>query len=215
MELIPIQDSKYWKNRPIDDPYRDWRTDSPSWIEEYWKTKNHPHRKQIINILRKLQPWNSLLEIGCNCGVNLANIRKKFGQVYLYGIDANSDAIKFAEEKLPDVNFYPGDIEEKYLTDYDVILADATLMYISDKSISEVIGRMTRSANKSIILCEWYDDNKLGVLKGGHWARNYPELFKDFGWECKTKKIIWPTSKKWEEYGRLFVARPLKTGGKK
>jgi trans-aconitate methyltransferase len=204
---METQNSEYWKNRPINDPYRDWKTESPSWIEEYWKTKNHPHRKQIINILRKLQPWTSLLEIGCNCGVNLANIRKKFGNVSLCGIDANKEAIEFGRKKLPDVVFWEDTVENMIVKDCDILLADAVLMYVSDKDIYNVMNVITTfGAKKAIILCEWYDDSKLGVLKGGHWARNYPALLKEFGWKVREKKIIWPTSEKWQKFGKIFVA---------
>ncbi len=207
MESIPIQDSKYWKNRPADDTYRDWKTESPDWIIEYWKSKNHPHRKQIINVLRKIVPFKSLLEIGCNCGVNLYNIRKKFGKVELSGIDVNQDALDFGKKMLPDVKFFQGEIEDAMsFGDYSVILVDAVLMYVSDKDIEKAMKRITHSAKKAIILCEWFDKNRLGILQGGHYARNYPLLLKELGWKVREKKIIWPTSSKWETYGKIFIA---------
>lgn len=202
---MEVQNSEYWINRPKDDTYRDWKTDSPSWIEEYWRTKNHPHRKQIINILRKLQPWTSLLEIGCNCGVNLANIKKKFGEVDLAGIDTNKDAIEFAKKKLPDINFTCGDIENLEIGDYEIVLVDATFMYVSPTDILSVMEKV-RKAKKAIILCEWYDKDRLGILKGGHYARNYSLLLKEFGWKVREKKIIWPSSQKWMDFGRIFIA---------
>ena len=185
-----------WKNRKIS-----------NLAEEYWKTKNHPHRKQIINILRKLQPWSSLLEIGCNCGMNLSLIDKKFKGRDLRGTDINKEALDFAKKKLPNVKFFQGEIEDAItFGENDIILIDAVLLYVSDKDIEKAIKRITHSAKKAIILCEWYDKDKLGVIKEEHWARNYPELFKDFGWKCRMKNVIWPESKIWQIYGQIIIA---------
>lgn len=197
-----------------------WKTRGGDWIEEQWKTKSHPHRKQIINILRKLQPWDRLMEIGCGSGVNLANIKKKFGNVWLSGFDISEDAIEFAKKKLPDVHFAMTEVPvrnygSRVYADIDIFLCDAVLMYVPDEEIKGAIKNITDSAQKAIILCEWYDNSRLGVIREDHWARNYPLLFKEFGWDCKIKKVIWPESRTWESIGKLFVARPLRIGGKK
>lgn len=198
-----IQNVEYWKNRGGD------------WMEDQWKTKNHPHRKQIINILRKLQPWNSLLEIGCGGGVNLKLINNKFQNKELSGTDVNQKALDFVKDKLADIKLFHGEVEgAMHLGEYDIILIDAVLLYVSGKDIEQAMKRITHSARKAIILCEWYDNDRLGVIREDHWARNYPKLLKEFGWECKTKKVIWP-EKTWESIGKLFVARPSKIGEKK
>jgi len=204
-----IQGAKYWKNRKLDDDYCDWRTNNENWIKEYWESKDHSHRKQIISILRKLDHWDSLLDIGCNCGTNLRLISEKFKDKKLTGMDINKWALNFGRKNLSGVKFIEGNIEKKFPfkdKEFSCSLIDAVLMYIDDKNIETVISEINRVTKKVIILCEWYDINKLGVLNGGHYARNYSILLSDFGWKVKTRKIIWPTSKKWETFGKLFIA---------
>jgi len=178
-----------WKNRKIN-----------NLTDEYWKTLKHPHRKQIINVLKKLKPFNSVLEIGCGCGMNLYNINNKF-KTELAGIDVNQEAIEFAIKKLPNAFLLTGSIEDIGYknVNYDVVLCDATLMYVED--IERVMHKISRIANKAIILCEWYaEEDKFD----GHRIRNYPERLKD--WNVRMKDVIWPEDKNWQKYGKIIIA---------
>lgn len=193
--------SEYWKDRGID---------KHDWITEHWQTKNHPHRKQIVNILRKLQPWSSLLEIGCGSGANLYRIRKKFIGAELIGTDVNTDEIRFATKKMSENKYAIGAIEDIDIPKVDIILCDAVLLYVEPLNIQEVMKKITENARKAIILVEWLGKDKLGTVEEDHWARNYPELLKDYGWKTRMKKVIWPESEQWQKNGKIFVAQPIK-----
>jgi SAM-dependent methyltransferase len=198
------QTKEYWKTRKADDKYNDWRTENTSWIQEYWETQNHPHRDQIVDALNI--EFDSLLEIGCNCGPNIARIKKEYGNDKLYaGIDPNVSSLKFGRIMMPDVALIEGDIESLDIKDmkFDVVLADASLMYVDENNIFSVAEKISKLATKIIIICDWFDESIAGVEKDGHYARNYPKLFNK--WKCTTKQINWPTSEKWKRNGRMFI----------
>lgn len=204
-----IQDVEYWKNRRSSDPYNDWRTNNGNWILEYWESSSHPHRDQIVGALSGVE-WNSLLEIGCNCGPNINRIRQEYGKDKMYvGIDPNKDAINYGRNMMPDVAFIEGGVENIDINGmkFDIVLLDAVLMYVKASDIKDVAYKIGEMANKMIIICDWYDKNKYGIIKDGHWARDYSKLFNK--WKCETKQIKWPTSEKWIRNGRIFIFRPV------
>lgn len=209
-----MEDTMYWKNRPVDDERVDWRTGG-DWITEYWNSQSHPHRDSIINALKGIK-FESLLEIGCSCGPNLARILKDFPNVKLSGIDTNNDLILKGKKELPNVHFKTGDIRNVNLSGiYDVILVDAVLMYISAKEITKVLRKINRASRRMVIIVDWYDESFLGVIKDHHWCRNYPELLGVLGFSVTTKKLTekeWP-SQIWTTNGCVFVGKRSKDLG--
>ena len=209
--------SEYWKNRKITDKIKDWRNNGDlNWIEEYWKSKEHPHRKLIIRELKKLQPFERLIEVGSNCGPNIFLINKEFPKIDIVGIDINRASLlkgisKFPKEFFRNSGLFHQNLEKEInfrSKDFDVILSDAVLMYISPEKIRQVIEEMIRVTKKAIILCEWQiPDNKLGEKVYGHWARDYVKLLGDYGIKTSIYKLTkedWP-SENWSRVGYIIT----------
>jgi len=209
--------SRYWEERKITDSVKDWRNDGNlNWIEEYWKSKEHPHRKLIIKELKKLGPFESLLEIGCNCGPNIFLIKKEFPTTKIIGIDINRPSLiegmsKFPKEFFKNSGMFYQNLEKgincapKY---FDIILSDAVLMYVNPEKIRHVIEEMIRVTKKAIIFCEWQiPDNRLGEKVYGHWARDYVKLLGDYGIKTSIYKLTkedWP-SENWSRVGYIIT----------
>jgi len=205
----------YWKIRPIDDPKMDWHIEGQKdWIDGYVKSKDHPHRELIIDALKRLPKWNSLLEVGCNAGPNLALIKERFPDVFLGGIDPSEVALKKAIESVGE-ELFPFSVGEaaslpfpdKY---FDVILCDAVLMYVPPEQIFDVMKEFTRVARVGMVFCEWYNSLTIaGKLENFHWARDYSGLFKLYKmnkiFKTKITEKIWPT-KAWAEKGHVWSA---------
>ena len=179
-----IQDYKYWLKRKKEDLHLDWNNQESNWINGYWRSRNHPHRKHILNKLEELNPFESLIEVGSNCGPNLALISQKFPNVSLAGIDINKTAILEGREKLPQIDFRRAlawriPFPKK---SFDILLTDAVLLYVSPKKIMKTIQEFLRVAKKAIILIEWHSENEiLGKIEFHHWVRDYKKLFSLFG----------------------------------
>ena len=131
------------------------------------------------------------MEIGCNCGRNLFWLDKA-GYKELYGIEAFDGAIELMQEKFPHIHsedkIKHGLIENliKDIPDkaFDLVFTMAVLLHIHPQSewIFKHIGRIAR---KHIITCELESDLGGGNEKGkARWARNYEEIFGEFGWDC-------------------------------
>ena len=88
--------------------------------ENFWKeikddyylnnTNNSMQRKKWFAKVVKIYNPKSVLEIGCNEGVNLREIHKIDPRIKLAGIDIHEHAIKYAKKTLPNSTLICGSI---------------------------------------------------------------------------------------------------------
>ena len=194
---------QYWKNRKID------------WEQAYLSTWDHPHREMIVWALTKLH-WLSLWEVGCGPGPNLKKILTRFGNKQLGGSDISDDAIALAQKTFIGGRFHVESVEDMLLSDnaVDVILSDATLIYIDPKKIDKAMNEITRITRKGIVFCEfhstsWWKRLKLR-WKSGYNAYDYRKLLEQYGFYDieihKIPKELWPGTP-WEEWGHIIIAK--------
>jgi len=205
------EDESYWIHRKKDDKRLDWRMGEKNWIEGYWLSRFHPHRELILQELREIYPFKSLIEIGCNCGPNLFRIQKEFPKVKLAGLDVNFLALEEGKKRLPKVDFYIESAENFSIPDktFDVCLTDAVLIYVPPEKIVKTLRNLIRITKKALILVEWKGKDMFGKVEYGHWARDYKTLFRKIFKikkvkERKIKQEEWP-SKNWTEKGYIFT----------
>jgi len=198
-------DELYWKYRLNFEG--DWKQG------DYKDSVDHPHREEIIKILKSIPDifGKSILEIGCNSGPNLIKIKNNFPMGQLAGIDISERAIKEGQRLLPEADLRVGTADKLPWSDksFDIVLADAVLMYVGPDKIINTIGEMIRVAKDIIIIVDFHNfgDDIFGKINGGHWSRNYIKLFEKFGLKAKTIKItkeMWP-SYTWEKYGYFII----------
>ena len=206
IDYIP-QDEKYWTERPLDDSHKDWNYEG-SWVDGYSQSKDHPHRKLIIEALEKLQPFNVVGEIGCNVGPNLKLIQERFGGVSTKGIDASPIAVEKAPSylniELGSLTRLPWDTKN-----IDVLISDAVLLYVSPQEIDRVMNEIDRVTKKAVILVERGDSSVMGEVRGHTWARNYSVLLEKLGFKVSVKQLtkeLWPGSPNWAKFGIVVSA---------
>ena len=167
----------------------------------------------------------TVLEIGCNCGVNLYLLSQKLPDTHLTGTDINLPSLQQAIHYF-DINglnnratWYPFAADELFrLPDksMDVVFTDAVLIYIAPDKIDKIITEMLRIAKKSIILVEWNtpqifgrDKEGLGKYHKGLWMRDYHSLFQKHGIKpiminsTKITKEMWPEDN-WSDVGYII-----------
>ena len=211
-----MQDVKYWQDRPKDDAQRDWLYGKESWTEDYWESAEHPHRKVIVDAIVGMDA-RSVLDVGCNAGP-LLRLCKERGIQRLAGIDASAEAIALAKERLPEADLQVGDFT-KHIPwapgDFDVVVADASLMYVHPNDILSVIDVLGQLARRGLIIADRFSGSRLGepTAKGHIWARNYGALLADFGWNAgkwvkhvKVTEDLWPGSPGWQKDGWIWIA---------
>jgi ubiquinone/menaquinone biosynthesis C-methylase UbiE len=208
---VEPQTAEYWQQRSKDDSYRDWNYGEENWVKDYVKSVDHPHREILLDILADdVKPWTKLLEVGCNAGPNLIRIQRAFPEKILAGIDVNADSLEEARRHLNNPIFLEkADLLNIPWADgsFDVVLVDAVLMYIQPEDIDRAMDELERLAQQAIILVERHADTD--TLRNHIWARNYTKLLETRGFtvkEIKVDEYIWPTSKSWQEFGRIYIA---------
>jgi SAM-dependent methyltransferase len=207
-----VQGTEYWKNRPLEDTERDWKYEEKDWVQDYWRSKVHPHRTLLLEAMVNLFPFKSILEIGCNCGPNLALFKDYFFEARLAGLDINEQVIEKAENLLRGrVELKVGSFMELPWPDdsFDVVVSDAVLLYASPSEITQALNEINRVAKKAIVLVERYSPSLAGEVVGHVWGRDYGTLLKGYGFKVKEKSIgkkHWRTSLNWQKYGKLIIA---------
>lgn len=156
----------------------------PGWAENYWRTRGEPSREAVVQGLKRLSPWTSLVELGCNAGPQLAAIRGAFPEASLGGIDVNPQAISAAHQNVPDAR-----CEVRSLWDWlpaqpaasiDVIVTHYTLAYVSPEDIQAILAQMARATRVGLVIAEPTGPECM-VYAYPEWQHPYPELLKDLG----------------------------------
>lgn len=203
---------KYWAERKID-----WDKSYLRGIDEVSGRPmyDHPHREIIMQALKTF-PWMSLWEVGMGGGANLAKILQTFKDKQLGGCDINPDAVEFATKTFQGGKFHCESVEDMLLSDkaVDVVLSDATLLYIGPEKIRSTIHELVRIARNRIVLCEFHGTNWLSRwwlrLKTGYNAYDYKKLLEDEGcYDIQVVKIpeaYWQGFP-WTKWGYVIVAK--------
>ncbi len=206
----------YWANRKSG---KDWHFKQTDWLDGYWKSIDHPHRKLLVDTIMKYEP-KSVLELGCNVGINLELVNRRSPKTLCLGIDINEDCIKYGIEKyhFKDKNNniwllnYPIDRLYKLRSmRFDVVFSDASLIYIGEDKINTVFEQIGLRTTKAVVFLERHLPNGDGksVYKDGLWNRNYVKLIREYLpefnniKETKITKDIWS---EWLENGYIIDA---------
>ncbi len=212
---IPEEDyslkPEYWVKRPLNDEEKDWKGEQKNWVDGYVKSVDHPHRALIINALKKLMPFESIVEVGANCGPNLFLIRKEFPNTKVAGIDLSPEAVEVGKKFVPEADLRVGSMIKLPWEDksFDIGLADASLMYISPDDIDVVMIELVRVTKKALLIIDRFDESEKGVIKNHIWTRNYPLILEKLGYKVEQIKLdeeTWPGSINWQKFGYLFIA---------
>ncbi len=216
LQLKPHQTSdfeRYWTKRKYG---RDWHGKQKGLFDGYWKSLNHPHRIQLFEIIEKTNPY-LVLEVGCNCGVNLYGLSKRNKNMECFGIDINRQAISYGRDMLTrehmnNVHLFYGNADRLRLfevTEFDTILTDACLIYVGDDKICKVMEQFTQNTKRLVLLERHIESGRNeSVYLDGLWYRDYMLLIKKY-WPnakfnfTKIAKEVWP---EWSDGGYIIEA---------
>jgi SAM-dependent methyltransferase len=143
------------------------RKDAVGW-DAYWDTLGAPHRDALIDALRKLPPFRSLLEVGCGPGVNLFRVLQAFPDVDVTGVDVSQAAIDNGDSRfrraieageLPGAGraaLCSGELPEALdvLDSVDVVLSCYSLAYVHPVDIRRTIEKLLELADQAIVIAE-------------------------------------------------------------
>lgn len=138
------------------------------------------HRTRPVRDLLSAIPLaaaRTAIDIGCGPGNSTEALAARFPSAKISGIDSSGDMISAARKRLPNLNFEVIGVEHwKSLESYDVILANASLQWVSNHKV--LYPALMQKLNKGGVLAVQTPDNfnepahKLirSVAENGAWA---------------------------------------------
>ncbi len=191
-----------WKARTFDGKAKFWFRKDIDAIEKYWSGKDDVSNEYLIEKLSHVE-YDSILEIGSNCGNRLYNISRHNSDAKIVGIDINPIAIDKGNEWLHNDNIEnvklvlkrAEELNDFFDNSFDIVFSWATLIYVRPKLIQDTLKNMLRIARKAVIViemqgaCSERDPHGLGeYCDPGNWKRDYVHLFKEL--QISEKNIL-------------------------
>jgi ubiquinone/menaquinone biosynthesis C-methylase UbiE len=202
---------KYWSGREVGN---DWKpNEQDGWIDGYYKSTEHPHRKLLADKILSHNP-KSILEVGCNCAPNLF-LLKKYTNILMTGVDINLHAIRIGEfhramENIDNLDLWCCRAEQikNMGMRWDLVFTDAMMIYIDPEKIDIVMNAIKKVAKKSVIFLERHIDGVgwQGIYNNGLWKRDYIELAYRYWPSAKVEitKIEQDVWVEWSEHGYII-----------
>lgn len=132
-------------------------------------------------VLRRLPKLSSVLELGCNIGLNLEALRRINPGVQLTGVEINERAISIAREKQLGEIVQSSILEKLDLgRTFDLTFTKTVLIHVNPEFLGRVYENLYRLSSRYVMVCEYYNPAPVIVHYRGHADR----LFKrDFAGE--------------------------------
>lgn len=119
------------------------------------------HRELLIETIEKYFPFESILDVGCATGADLALIQMVMPTTKRSGFDLSPENIKEAKEKGVQADIKEGDLrdllQDMKTDSVDVVFSNGVIMYVDVDYIKE----MVRVARKAVILSERDPNTKI------------------------------------------------------
>lgn len=144
-----------------------------SWIgsfgNEYIKRNSHQsilksNQNLFSKILESTKKVNSILELGCNIGLNLESLNRISKKFELFGIEINKKACEIAQKK--DIaKIINSTITEEIKIEqvFDFVFTKGVLIHINPKDLKIVYKNLFDLSSKYILLAEYYNPQPVSI----------------------------------------------------
>jgi pseudaminic acid biosynthesis-associated methylase len=146
-----------------------------------WKARV-PFWHQILELTKP----HSVLEIGCNAGLNLNAIRHVDPALALYGCDINQEALRKAiwqGHNVVEVSVF--DLGDDPWERFDLAFTAGVLIHIAPADIERAMRSIIASSKRHVLAVEYADDKEVEVPYRGHserlWRRPFGQMYQDLG----------------------------------
>lgn len=154
-------------------------------FNQVYKTWYGVSRTQMNeDFLKSLPKDTRMLEVGCNTGMQLAELQSE-GFTSLYGIELQDYAVQKAKEYTEGINIIQGSAFDIPFKDnfFDLVFTSGVLIHIAPDNLSKVFSEMYRCSNRFIWGFEYYADDVTAINYRGNegflWKANYGKLMRD------------------------------------
>jgi len=187
--------------------------------EEYWRgdlgdlyiSRNQSDellaakKKIFAKILSRTVGVNSVLEFGCNIGLNLLAIRNYDNMINVEGVEINSSAVEIGRESKLTIN-HKSVLDFTPTQKYDLCLTAGFLIHVNPDSLPKIYRKIYEASAKYILIYEYYDPTPTMInyrgLEDRLWKRDFAgEMLDSF------------SSLSLEDYGFVYRRDPVAPDG--
>lgn len=135
-------------------------------------------------MLKSANSITSIIELGCNIGLNLIALKKLNPEIKLSGVEINVEAARQAR-KANVADIITGTILDPINAGkFDLTFTSGVLIHIDPEHLKNVYENLVNSSNRYILICEYYNSSPVSIDYRG----NQDRLFKrDFAGELIDK----------------------------
>tara|TARA_X000000950_G_C13784154_1_gene606438 strand:+ start:151 stop:765 length:615 start_codon:yes stop_codon:yes gene_type:complete len=120
-------------------------------------------------ILKKTGLIKSVLEFGCNVGMNLKSLELLSPNIKISGIDINKKAILELKDERPAYNLIEGSILDFFDTNkVDLTFTKGVLIHINPDKLENVYKNLYEKSKKYICINEYYNPTPVKINYRGH-----------------------------------------------
>ena len=183
-------------------------------LGEDWETTRVPLWE---NVVAELRACETILEIGCNIGMNVRAINKLQPQARITGLEINRICVDLVKKDLPYVDvIHDSLLSYKGRNKWDMVLSRGVLIHINPDALPEAYKKLGRMARKYVFLAEHYSESveiDAGYPPSGRgfdkqddflWRRDFFTEFEQENPEFKrVREFTWPPDKQKTDRGAL------------
>jgi len=131
--------------------------------------------------LRTCGHISSVIEFGCNVGLNLISLQNLYPSQKQAGIEINQKAILQLKKNLKECEIYEESIlnfkPEILNIKYDLVLIKGVLIHLNPDILRTVYENLVKTTKKYLLICEYYNPTPVSITYRGHDERLYKRDF--------------------------------------
>jgi pseudaminic acid biosynthesis-associated methylase len=130
------------------------------------------------DIMKVTGPISSVLELGCNVGMNLKAFDLLDPKLLKAGFDINESAISQLKVEKPNFDVATGSIIESLVTEsVDLTFTKGVLIHINPDHLAAAYTNLYEKSNKYICVIEYYNPSPVAITYRGHDNRLFKRDF--------------------------------------
>ena len=151
-------------------------------------SKLKPSRTFISERLQ--EPFDSVLEIGCQWGENLLAIQNRFPDKRIVGADIDTEKLEIARKLTKGIEFVDANLFDLpfKINEFDVVFTNALFCMLRPTEVEQGIRKLIKHAKKKIYMIELVRSG-IGYVDGGRTGADFMGILNSYAIEAKMEKI--------------------------
>lgn len=125
------------------------------------------NKKLFLKIKKQVLESNSVLEFGCNIGLNLIALKNINKKLELTGVDINKQAAEILKKNKFINVFNESILNFKTIDKYDITLIKGVLIHINPRELENLYDKLYNYSNKYIYVAEYYNPSPIKLAYRG------------------------------------------------